>query len=185
METSTGQTFDSEGRAGQASSSLLFREPRAADGAMVHDLIAQCPPLDPNSLYCNLLQCSHFAGTCVIAEIGGKAGGWISGYIRPDRPDTLFIWQVAVAPEARGRGLGRRMIRAILERPACRGVTRLETTITESNDASWALFRGLAHDLHARFTHRPGFEAETHFAGRHATEHLVEIGSFRGGPSGR
>lgn len=185
METSTGQTFASEGRAGQASTSQLFREPQAADGAMVHDLIARCAPLDANSLYCNLLQCSHFAGTCVIAEVGGKAGGWVSGYVRPDRPDTLFIWQVAVAPEGRGHGLARRMIRAILERPACRGVVRLETTITDSNDASWALFRGLAHDLDASFAHRRGFDTETHFAGRNPTEHLVEIGPIRGGPPGR
>src|SRR3546814_16914023 len=40
-----------------------FRNPVAEDAQAIHDLIAACPPLDTNSLYCNLLQCTHFAET--------------------------------------------------------------------------------------------------------------------------
>lgn len=156
----------------------LLRAPAAADGRAVHDLIARCPPLDTNSAYCNLLQATHFSGTCVLAEMGGAPVGWVSGYLEPERPDTLFIWQVAVAPEGRGHGLGKRMIREILDRPACRGVRRLTTTITPDNAASWALFRGLAADLDAAVGHEPWFIAGRHFDGGHETEHLVTIGPF-------
>jgi len=144
----------------------------------VHDLVARCAPLDPNSLYCNLLQCTHFAGTSVIAETGGHIAGWVSGYIPPEHPNQLFVWQVAVAPEARGLGLGRTMIRSILARPGCAGVDTVITSITRSNKASWSLFTRLASDLGAPMRDSLWFDRDTHFAGRNPGEHLVEIGPF-------
>src|SRR5690606_42164986 len=61
------------------------------------ELVARCQPLDTNSVYCNLLQCSDFADTAIAAEdANGQLVGFISGYRPPSRPDTLFVWQVAV-----------------------------------------------------------------------------------------
>jgi L-2,4-diaminobutyric acid acetyltransferase len=148
------------------------------DGVAVHALIARCAPLDTNSLYCNLLQCTHFAGTSVAAHVGGKLAGWVSGYILPDQPDKLFIWQVAVAPEARGRGLARAMIHEILSRPACEAITSLVTSITPDNVSSWRLFGAVSADLDTALEERRWFGSDTHFSGRHPTEHLVEIGPF-------
>lgn len=156
-------------------SDLTLRVPRSEDGFALHQLVEACPPLDPNSIYCNLLQCSHFADTAVAAELNGQLVGFTSAYLLPARPDTLFIWQVAIAESARGRGLAKRMIKHVLARPACRGVTRMETTITPDNEASWALFRSLARDLDAELTSDVWFERERHFGGRHAEEHLLEI----------
>ena len=99
-----------------------LRRPESSDGAAVWELIRDCQPLDRNSLYCNLLQCDHFAATTVVAEQDGDVVGCISGYLVPARPDTLFIWQVAVGASARGQGLALRMLQHLLERPACRAV---------------------------------------------------------------
>ena len=70
---------------------LTIRKPKAVDGAAVNELIAECKPLDENSVYCNLLQCSHFADTCVIAELDGQPAGFVSGYIVPENPERLFF----------------------------------------------------------------------------------------------
>ncbi|MCA0899477.1 diaminobutyrate acetyltransferase [Microbulbifer agarilyticus] len=157
---------------------VQLRLPVSEDGTSVHQLIENCPPLDTNSLYCNLLQASHFAATSVAAERNGALVGFISGYIIPDRPDTLFIWQVAVAEGGRGMGLAGRMLREILARPACRGVSHLETTITPDNEASWALFRGFARKLGAACADTVMFDRERHFNGQHDSELLVRIGPF-------
>jgi L-2,4-diaminobutyric acid acetyltransferase len=154
---------------------LRLRSPEKADGPAVHALIARCPPLDRNSLYMSLVQCDHFADTCVLAERGGEVLGWVSGHCPPGRDDTVFVWQVAVDARARGAGLGGRMLSALLDRPACAGVARLETTITRDNEGSWALFRGFARRMGAPLSHVPHFDREAHFDGRHATEHLVTI----------
>jgi L-2,4-diaminobutyric acid acetyltransferase len=152
----------------------------ATDGAGVHQLIADCPPLDTNSLYCNLLQVSHFRHTSVVAELDDRLVGAISGYLIPERPDTLFIWQVAVGSAARGQGLALRMLNHIVDRPACRDVRFMETTITEDNAASWGLFRKFADKRDAPLDSETGFDRERHFGGQHATEMLVRIGPFGG-----
>ena len=103
-------------------------------------------------------------------------GGWISGYRPPSEPESFFVWQVAVAPEARGQRLAGRMIEALLERPSADGVTHLITTVTSDNRASWALFEGLARRWSTTLTKSAHFHRDTHFAGAHATEWLARIG---------
>lgn len=159
-------------------SKTLLREPSSIDGTSVFQLVSQCPPLDANSLYCNLLQCTHFSSTSVVAEQGGKLVGFISGYLKPDNPSTLFIWQVAVDEVARGMGLATKMLQHILVRPGCQAVNRLEATITPNNQASWALFEVFARKQGCSITKRVLFDRDEHFQGIHETEYLVEIGPF-------
>lgn len=158
---------------------IALREPRAEDGSAVYQLIANCPPLDTNSMYCNLLQCTHFSATSVAAELNGDLVGFISGYIQPDKPDTLFIWQVAVGEKARGQGLAGRMLKEILARPACEAVRFIETTITPDNQASWALFESLTNKLGTELKRSVMFERQQHFAGQHETEMLARIGPVK------
>ena len=148
------------------------------DGMAVFRLVQNCPPLDTNSSYCNLLQCSHFANTSVAAQMNGEIVGFISGYVIPDRADTLFVWQVAVAEQARGLGLASRMLSEILARPHCEDIAYLETTITQDNQASWALFKRLASTLSADFQSSEWLDKDAHFAGQHDSEALVRIGPF-------
>ncbi|WP_142805299.1 diaminobutyrate acetyltransferase [Tepidiphilus sp. J10] len=157
---------------------ITFREPRPEDGPRVTRLIARCPPLDPNSAYCNLLQCTHFADTCILAEHPNEDEllGWISGYRIPNAPDKLFVWQVAVAETARGQGLASSLLERLLARPGLDDVRFIVTTITPDNDASWAFFRGFAARHGHSIVERPLFEKERHFAGRHETEWELTIG---------
>lgn len=155
---------------------IRLRKPKATDGMAVWQLIAECPPLDRNSVYCNLLQCSHFADTCILAERDGEPVGWISGYRPPTETDTLFVWQVAVHESARGCGLAGRMLTDLLRRPECAGVKRLKTTVTPDNKGSFALFRSFASRVEAPFREADGFDSQAHFDGRHDSERLITIG---------
>lgn len=156
--------------------------PTVTDAVAVHDLIAACPPLDGNSLYASLLQCSHFASTCAVAHRGNEVVGWVSGYIEPAAPQNWFLWQVAVAAQLRGQALAQRLIAHILARECCREVRYLEATITAGNDASWGLFQRVADGLDAPLESSVAFERQRHFGGRHDTEMLVRIGPFVAGP---
>jgi L-2,4-diaminobutyric acid acetyltransferase len=144
----------------------------------VHNLIGRCPPLDENSLYCNLLQCCHFRDTCAAARLDDEVVGFVSGFRIPDRPDCLFVWQVAVAEEARGMGLAKALIFDILRRPESSDLRFIRTTITSRNAPSWAMFHGLARSLGADTSERPLFDADQHFGGEHDTEYELTIGPF-------
>lgn len=157
---------------------IALRKPSSEDGASLFDLVGRCAPLDSNSLYCNLLQCTHMAETCVAASQGKNLVGFFSGYLLPTNAETLFLWQVAVDESARGAGLASKMLSHLLEREACRGVRFIETTITEGNKASWALFERLAKNLKADLNSSVMFDKQIHFASRHDSEMLVRIGPF-------
>ncbi len=155
---------------------IEFRTPIATDGSGVHELVSRCPPLDVNSTYCNLLQCTHFAATSVVAESAGVLSGFVSGYLLPLDPTTIFVWQVAVAPECRSQGLAVAMLSSLLSRDVCRKVTSLETSITRANHPSWQSFRALARTLGTNVVTEPWLSRVTHFSSRHESEYLVRIG---------
>ena len=154
---------------------VTLRKPTLDDGAAVWRLVSDCKPLDENSMYCNLLQCEHFADTCVLAKLEGEVVGWISGHIPPSDPGTIFVWQVAVSAKARGMGLGLRMLEALVRREPGEAVTDMQTTITGDNAASWALFRKFARRMGAPLASAPHFRKDAHFDGEHATEYLLTI----------
>ena len=169
MDTDTATTTDLQ---------LLLRHPKSTDGYQVNQLIERCKPLDTNSTYCNLLQCLHFADTCIMAEdqADGALLGFISAYRKPAEPNTLFVWQVAIDKRARGQGLARTLLNALLESDACEGVTHLETTITVDNAGSWALFESLNRSQSTgKGERRVLFDQQRHFSGASNSEILYRI----------
>ncbi|QOR39663.1 diaminobutyrate acetyltransferase [Billgrantia diversa] len=132
-------------------SDTIIREPRLRDSAPLHDLVRRVPPLAENSIYCNLLHCSHFSETCAVAESEGELVAFVTGYLHPKQPNTYFLWQIGVHEHGRGQGLAIRMIQHILARPHCGHVTALEATVSSSNTASRAMFESVAKAEDAQF----------------------------------
>ena len=161
---------------------IILREPTVDDGSDLHDLVRACKPLDENSVYCNLLQCTHFSRTCVVAERDGKLVGFVTGYLHPKEAGVYFLWQVGVHPDAAGHGLGRRMIQEILGRNICKGVHTLQTTITKSNEPSRGLFHAVARAEEAEITEEPFFLGEHFGDSGHEAEYLFRIGPLASPP---
>lgn len=158
---------------------IKLRPPNLNDGMSVFRLVESCPPLDSNSSYCNFLQCSHFSETSIAAEINGELVGFVSAYILPKQPNTLFVWQVAVSEAARGQGLASRMLLGITAREYCSGVSYVETTITKDNKASWALFGALAATLDSDQQSTLWLDSVAHFERQHDSENILRIGPFK------
>ena len=152
-----------------------LRPPNKSDGLAIHRLIEQCPPLDTNSSYCNFVQIEHFRETCVVAEKNDEIVGFLSGHVIPSRPDTLFVWQVAIDASVRGEGLALSLLHHLLSRKSLQSIHYLETSITKSNKSSWALFNKLDR-LHQDSGQVSVFlDHQTHFGGTKETEHLFRI----------
>ncbi|GKV64432.1 MULTISPECIES: diaminobutyrate acetyltransferase [Sporosarcina] len=155
-----------------------FRTPTVKDGKWIWQLVKDTGVLDVNSPYSYLLWADQFSETSIVVEDHGKVVGFISGFIQPKAPDTLFIWQVAVDESARGQGLASRMLHAILQRPVCRIVQYLEATVTPTNIPSTKLFKGLARDLQTECAVSEGYTAGHFPGGEHEAEELFRIGPF-------
>lgn len=155
---------------------LIFRKPTLNDGLAIYELIKSSPPLDLNSSYLYFLQASHFADTCVVAEQNGQIVGFVSAYLQPDKPTTLFVWQVAVAESQRGKGLAKSLLTALaLQQPSDSHITEMACTISPSNTASQSLFRSFAK-THNLILNSTAFISEDHFgAASHEAEDLYTV----------
>lgn len=158
--------------------SLVLRAPKLEDAPHIWNLVDACKPLDLNSRYAYALLCHHFAETCVVAEWDSRLVGFLSAYRPPTTKDVIFVWQVAVHSDARGQGLGGRLLDELVRRPACEGVSYLETTVTPTNSPSLALFRSFAEKLDAHIG-KAGLFPNTVFGETdHEEEVLYRIGPF-------
>ena len=154
---------------------VLLRRPEIADGAEIWQLAKDSQVLDVNSSYSYLLWCRDFHATSIIAESNGSLVGFITGFARPQSPDTLFVWQVAVDASQRGKGVGVAMLNRLLDNLAPQGITRLETTVSPDNPASIAMFTRLARRREVPITKKSLFDAGD-FPGAHEAEDLYIVG---------
>jgi L-2,4-diaminobutyric acid acetyltransferase len=156
-----------------------LRPPRPEDAPWIWRLVRAAGRLDLNSPYAYLLLCSDFASTCLVAGEGARTLGFVAAYRPPTDPDSLFVWQIATAREARGLGLGTRMLQALIALPACDDARYLEATVTPSNTESRALFRRFAERQGAEHRERHGFGPELFPEADHETEIRLRIGPLR------
>lgn len=158
----------------QAGPAAVLRAPHIGDGAELWRIAKDSAVLDTNSSYAYVLWCRDFAATSVVAEVQGRVVGYVIGFVRPQAPDTVFVWQVAVDRAQKGKGIGAQLLHALLDNVAAQGVAKLETTISPDNAASIALFSSVARRRDARITKQPLFDAGV-FPDSHAPEDLYLI----------
>ena len=199
METETGRMLEP---------AMTFRHPVPHDAVAIWQLIRSTPPLDVNSVYLYAVLAEHFSQTCLVAEVAvaaagigvgagetttGASGaggtsdaeggpvlaGVVTGFIPPNDPTMLFIWQLAVAEDQRGSGVASALLRRLLAGQP-RTVRFVSATVAPENHASRGVFTRFAAHLGAPIEFRP------HLAGAdlapdgvpHPDEDLVVIGPW-------
>ncbi|MET9832604.1 diaminobutyrate acetyltransferase [Streptomyces sp. NPDC006385] len=161
-----------------AQADLQIDRPAVADGAALWRIARDSKALDLNSSYSYLLWCRDFAGTSAVArDERGEPVGFVTGYVRPQRPQTLLVWQVAVDDAHRGRGIAAALLDGLVARVAGEyGVTSVETTITPGNTASERLFGSFAERHGAALEREVLFPTSLFPDGPHDPEVLYRIG---------
>ncbi|MFS0553736.1 diaminobutyrate acetyltransferase [Brevibacillus sp. 179-C9.3 HS] len=155
---------------------IVLRLPTEEDGASMWQLARSSKTLDLNSSYAYLMFAKYFSDTCLIAEVDGKAVGFVKGFHPPESPDTLFVWQIGVAEGMRGQGIANAMLRSLLQRSAKRNVRFLEATVSPSNSASRALFMKIANELATECEVTECFPIRLFPGGAHEAEWTYRIG---------
>ncbi|MEV0176473.1 diaminobutyrate acetyltransferase [Streptomyces sp. NPDC050803] len=160
-----------------AQADLQIDRPTVADGAALWRIARDSKALDLNSSYSYLLWCRDFAGTSAVArDEDGEPVGFVTGYVRPDQPRTLLVWQVAVDDAHRGRGVAAALLDGLVARIGAEQPLRtVETTITPGNTASERLFTAFAERHDAALEREVLFEAGLFPDGPHDSEVLYRI----------
>jgi L-2,4-diaminobutyric acid acetyltransferase len=169
---------DAACRVRDASLAVCVEQPQVSDARDLWRLARDSGELDLNSPYCYLLWCRDFSETSVVARAGRTAVGFVTGHVRPDVADTLFVWQVAVDRAYRGQRIGRRMLDALAAGMNRLGCRYLEATVSPDNVPSARMFTSFARAHAAPLAWAEGFDAAM-FPENHKREDLVRIGPLR------
>ncbi|CAL9616230.1 L-2,4-diaminobutyric acid acetyltransferase [Streptomyces sp. enrichment culture] len=156
---------------------LVMTAPTVENGSAAWRIARDSGVLDVNSPYSYLLWFREFARTSAVAlRSGGNPVGFVTGFHRPEQPDTLVVWQIAVDREQREHGIASAMLDHLAVRLAAVGALRyLETTISPDNTASDRLFRSFA-ERHAAPLGRDMLFPSELFPEAHEDEFLYRIG---------
>ncbi|MEV7866086.1 diaminobutyrate acetyltransferase [Streptomyces sp. NPDC088124] len=174
----TAAQADLAGARSEFNQPLTIDTPRVEDGAAIWRIARDSEVLDLNSSYSYLLWCRDFAATSVVArDGGGEPIAFVTGYVRPERPEALVVWQVAVDASHRGRGLAGTLLDELTVRAAKElGITAVETTVTPDNTASDRLFTAYAARHGAPLEREVLFDGGLFPDGVHQPEVLYRIG---------
>jgi L-2,4-diaminobutyric acid acetyltransferase len=157
---------------------IYIRKPKKEFAKKIYKLVEDTKILDLNSEYLYLLQTTHFKESCSIALCEENIVGFVSGYRLPNKPDTLFVWQVAIDENFRGMGLAAKLIANTLKRKINSDIKYIHTTVSPSNKSSIKMFTKLANYLKTEIKSKQFFEKED-FVDQHEEENLYEIGPIK------
>lgn len=162
---------------GQVLQDLTISVPTLDDGPGLYQLASNTTELDLNSPYMYLLLVRDFAETCrIVLDPSGNVVGYVLAYRRPAKPDTLFIWQIAVDRAYRGKRFAIRMLDDLIDkvRETNCPINVVEATVTQDNVASSHMFETFTAQRDASLQITPLFD-EGLFPAGHDTEYLFEI----------
>lgn len=163
-----------------AAEGVVISAPKLRHGAGMWTVAKNSGELDLNSSYMYLLFARDFATTCRVALDGDRVVAFVLGYRRPEEPECVLVWQIAVDATHQGQGLAGRLLDELVRglSESSSPVTVLETTITDDNIPSQRLFERFAQRWGASVTVTDLFD-DVHFPDQHAPERLRRIGPLR------
>lgn len=161
------------------SSPVVLRNATAADAGVVAALIAAAFAEYRGQLVPESAAFRETVGTIlteltagsssILAEENGEAQGCVM--IKPVG-DDLYFGRLAVAPSARGRGLGRRLVQAVEAEAQRRGLAGVRLGVRIALTENQRLFASLGYVEISREAH-PGFDHPTSISMRKSVAQLA------------
>lgn len=154
---------------------VVYRPPDPGDALTVWDMVDRSDELDNNSPYYYALWFRDFAASSLVATVDGEIVGFLTGYLRPEQPDTYMVWQTAAKPRHGIPFLGVKLFEEAVGRAAGAGARYVEATVSADNKAIIMVLRKLARSHAAEIETEVLFPADQ-FPGEHHDEVLYRIG---------
>lgn len=125
---------------------MLIRNYTKDDIKEIIDLIDRGRPyVVPYNRYVYWFLNNYYGSTCKVIENEGRLIGFVSAMPSVEK-NTLFIWQVCIDADFRGRGLAHELLLSVLDEAKKLKLSSLQLSISDENLASQKLFKKFAMD---------------------------------------
>jgi L-2,4-diaminobutyric acid acetyltransferase len=155
---------------------VAYRLPRPDDAPAVWKMVDESEELDNNSPYYYALWFRDFAATSMVATVDDEVVGFVTGYLRPDEPDTYMVWQEAAKSRHGIPMLGVKLFERAADQAVARGAKYIEATVSAENKAIIMVLKKYAKRHSAQIDTRVLFPASSFPGGDHHDEVLYRIG---------
>jgi GNAT superfamily N-acetyltransferase len=75
-----------------------------------------------------------------LAEVDGAVVGTVTGVVDADDPTTMLLVAMYVVPNARGRGIGEQLVRAVVDQARGDGARQVRLHVVETNSGGERLY---------------------------------------------
>lgn len=118
----------------------VIRTAREDEFEEIEHFTACCEPLESYDSHEYKILLRYFGNTSYLIEREGEIVAFEMGFPSGRDPETYFLWQIGVAPDVQGEGLGARLLAHIERQVVTLGCRRIELTIDPDNIPSRKLF---------------------------------------------
>ncbi|MCI5194556.1 MAG: GNAT family N-acetyltransferase [Candidatus Electrothrix sp. AU1_5] len=100
------------------------------DNSRIRELIYICKPLGLHTSFTYWVLTKYFPNLCFLMESDKKLIGFISALRSTIDDKVLFIWQIAVSPEYRGKRYASILIKTVVDSGTNIGCNRFQLSIS-------------------------------------------------------
>jgi len=129
------------------------RKALESDIQSIINLLNDCKPyVHPHHEYVYWILGNFYQSTTFVCVESERLIGFICGLPSIDQ-STIFVWQVCIHPDFRGRGIGLGLIKLLFESSEQFGFNNLQLSITANNSISKSMFKKFSENnsLEMRF----------------------------------
>lgn len=156
---------------------VIFTRPEACHAQEVKTLVDENEQLDSNSLYIYLIWCSFFSQNSAIAIKNNEVISFVTGFRKPDDPETYFLWQTAAKKRHGVANLGLNLILYAVEKEIENGIKAIEASVNKKNTPIVMLMKTLNKRVGGDLSTTSLFSSEqlSHEGMQHHEETLIRI----------
>ncbi|MDX5367725.1 MAG: GNAT family N-acetyltransferase [Alphaproteobacteria bacterium] len=102
---------------------------------------------------------AELGGVILVAETGGRVSGFVAytfeedpgTFVRPEYRQHALIWDISVAEEARGQGIGQALLQAAEEAARRAGIREMRLYVLEANTRARRIYEEAGYRNYERF----------------------------------
>ncbi|MBD3263520.1 MAG: GNAT family N-acetyltransferase [Candidatus Omnitrophica bacterium] len=124
-----------------------IRNPREEEFEAIYNFVSCCHPLESYGVHFYRIITRYFRDTCFVAEDESGVAGFAFGLFSQINKEDFFLWQIGVASEKQGEGIGTVLIKEMEQDLRNKGAKRIELTVDLKNKPSQRLFEKNGYNI--------------------------------------